>query len=60
MSGWVERWLLALTPGLALATVALGMRVGAGEKVRAAMVYGAPDAHAGTGQAWQLRRRYLS
>jgi hypothetical protein len=54
VSGWVERWLLALTPALALATVALGMRVGAGEKVRAAMVYGAPDAHAGTGQAWQL------
>jgi hypothetical protein len=54
VSGRVERLLLALTPAVALATVALGMRIGAGEKVRAAMVYGAPDARAGTGQAWQL------
>jgi hypothetical protein len=54
MSGRVERWLLALTPAVAMATVALGLRVGAGEKVRAAMVYGAPAAHAGFGQAWQL------
>jgi len=54
MSGQVERWLIALTPAVAMATVALGLRIGAGEKVRAAMVYGAPDAHAGTGQAWQL------
>ncbi|HEX8792871.1 MAG TPA: hypothetical protein VF765_18120 [Polyangiaceae bacterium] len=54
MSGRWERWLLALTPAVAMATVGLGLRVGAGEKVRAAMVYGAPDAKAGTGQAWQL------
>jgi hypothetical protein len=54
MTSRAERLLLALTPAVAMATVALGMRIGAGEKVRAAMVYGAPDARAGTGQAWQL------
>jgi hypothetical protein len=43
-----------MTPAVAMATVGLGLRIGAGEKVRAAMVYGAPDAHAGAGQAWQL------
>src|SRR5580658_2948708 len=35
----VERWLLALTPAVAVATVALGLRVGAPSKVRAAIVY---------------------
>lgn len=54
MTSRVERWLLVVTPAVAMATVGIGMRVGAGEKTRAAMVYGAPDAHAGTGQAWQL------
>ncbi len=54
MSVGLDRWLLAVTPAVAMATVGLGLRVGAGEKVRAAMVYGAPDARAGTGQAWQL------
>ena len=50
----VERLLMMATPAVALAVVVLGLRVGAGERVRAAMVYGAPDAHAGVGQAWQL------
>jgi len=49
-----ERLLIALTPAVAMAVVVLGLRVGAGERVRAAMVYGAPDARAGVGQAWQL------
>ncbi len=52
--GRVERLLMVLTPAVALAVVVLGLRVGAGERVRAAMVYGAPQSHAGVGQAWQL------
>jgi hypothetical protein len=35
----IERWLLALTPAVALATVALGLRLGAPSKARAAIVY---------------------
>jgi hypothetical protein len=52
--GRVERLLMVLTPAVAMAAVVLGLRIGAGEKVRAAMVYGAPDSRAGVGQAWQL------
>jgi len=37
----VERWLLALTPAVGLATVALGLRLGAPSTVRAALVYAA-------------------
>jgi len=50
----VDRLLIALTPAVAMAVVVLGLRVGAGERVRAAMVYGAPESRAGVGQAWQL------
>jgi hypothetical protein len=38
----VERWLLALAPAAGLATVALGLRLGAPGTVRAAVVYAAP------------------
>jgi hypothetical protein len=54
VSGRVEGWLLMATPMIAMATVALGLRFGAGDAVRAAVVYGAPASHAGTGLAWQL------
>ena len=54
MSARIERLLLVLTPLAAMATVALGLRVGAGSAVRAAVVYGAPVSGAGTGLAWQL------
>jgi hypothetical protein len=37
-----------------MATVALGLRIGAGSAVRAAMVYGAPESGARTGLAWQV------
>jgi hypothetical protein len=49
-----ERLLLLLAPAAAVATVALGLRVGAGSAVRAAVVYGAPASAAGTGLAWQV------
>jgi hypothetical protein len=49
-----ERLLLVVTPMIAMAAVALGLRVGAGHAVRAAIVYGAPRSNAGTGLAWQL------
>ena len=54
MSSRVERWLLLATPMAAMATVALGLRIGAGNAVRAAVVYGAPPSGAGTGLAWQI------
>jgi hypothetical protein len=50
----IERLLLVVTPAAAMATVALGLRVGAGSAVRAAVVYGAPASGAGTGLAWQV------
>jgi hypothetical protein len=50
----VERALLVATPMVAMATVALGLRIGAGSAVRAAVVYGAPLSSAGTGLAWQV------
>jgi hypothetical protein len=49
-----ERPLLIGTPAVALATVALGLRIGAGSAVRAAIVIGAPVSGAGTGRAWQV------
>jgi hypothetical protein len=49
-----ERILLVATPALALAAVGLGLRVGAGSAVRAAVVVGAPVSGAGTGPAWQV------
>ena len=50
----LERVLLVATPAAVLATVALGLRFGAGEKHRAAVVFAAPQSRAGTGLAWQL------
>jgi hypothetical protein len=49
-----ERLLLLVTPILAMAVVAVGLRVGAGSAVRAAVVYGAPPSKAGLGLAWQV------
>jgi hypothetical protein len=40
---------------LSIATLAIGLRVGAGESVRAAIVIGAPLPHGGGHLAWQLR-----
>jgi hypothetical protein len=50
----VERIVLLGAPAIALATVALGLRLGAPDAVRAAVVYGAPASHARTGLAWQV------
>jgi hypothetical protein len=44
-----------VTPAAALATVALGLRLGASNAVRAAVVYAAPRSDAGTGLAWQVQ-----
>jgi hypothetical protein len=49
-----ERLLVVLAPAAAVAAVALGLRLGAGSAVRAAVVYGAPASGAGTGLAWQV------
>lgn len=49
-----ERLLLVATPIVAVAAVALGLRIGAASAVRAAVLYGAPSSDAGTGLAWQL------
>jgi hypothetical protein len=48
-----ERILLVSTPAIAVATVALGLRIGAGSAVRAAVVVGAPASRSG-GLAWQV------
>lgn len=50
----IEHWLVVSTPMAAIAVVALGLRLGAPEGVRAAIVYGAPASGAGTGLAWQV------
>jgi hypothetical protein len=49
-----ERLLLLATPVAAIAAVGLGLRIGAGGAVRAAVVYAAPTSAAGTGLAWQI------
>ncbi len=49
-----DRLLLVATPIAAMAAVALGLRLGAGGAVRAAIVFGAPASRAGTGLAWQV------
>jgi hypothetical protein len=54
MSGRTPPLLMVLTPVVALAAVGLGLRLGAGDAVRAAVVTGAPASGAGTGLAWQL------
>jgi hypothetical protein len=49
-----ERLLLVLTPAVAMATVAVGLRLGARGDLRAAIVRAAPAAAGGTGLAWQI------
>ncbi len=49
-----EGILLVVTPIVAMTAVGLGLRVGAGSGVRAAIVLGAPASRAGTGLAWQV------
>jgi hypothetical protein len=50
----LQRALMVGTPIVAMAAVALGLRIGAGSAVRAAVVYGMPASNAGTGLAWQV------
>jgi len=55
----VKKTLLkVLPPIVAILTLMIGLRVGAGEAVRAAVVFGAPLGHAGpdgkTRLAWQM------
>jgi len=49
-----ERALLVVTPVGAVAAVAVGLGLGGHGGLRAAIVYGAPPATAGTGLAWQI------
>ena len=50
-----DRALIALVAATSIAMVAIGLRVGAGERVRAAVVMGAPLPRGGGRAAWQLR-----
>jgi hypothetical protein len=52
--GTGHRVAIVLTPILAIATLAVGMRVGARRTVHAAIVYGAPRAHGATAFAWRV------
>ncbi len=45
---------MVATPMVAIATLALGLTIGAPSAVRAAIVYGAPAARGGTARVWQL------
>jgi hypothetical protein len=45
---------MVATPVVAVAAVGLGLRIGGGDIVRAALVTGAPASSAGTGLAWQI------
>jgi hypothetical protein len=49
-----ERSLLVLTPAVAMAAVAVGLRLGARDGLRAAIVYGAPVAATARQLAWQV------
>ncbi len=49
-----HRIAIVVTPLLAIATLAVGMRVGASHAVHAAVVYGAPHARGARAFAWQL------
>jgi hypothetical protein len=49
-----ERWLLVITPFVAMTTVGVGLRVGAADPIVAATVYSAAESRAGLGLAWQL------
>ncbi len=53
MSSW-ERGAMVLTPLVAVATLAAGLRMGASPAVRSAVVYGAPPAAGHAGLAWQV------
>ncbi len=54
MKASAERWLLTLVPFAAMFAVALGLRLGAGDRLRAAIVFAAPSAGPGMGLAWQV------
>jgi|HubBroStandDraft_1064217.scaffolds.fasta_scaffold02364_2 hypothetical protein len=49
-----ERWLLVLTPFVAMTAVGAGLRVGASDAIAAATVFSAPVSRAGFGLAWQV------
>jgi hypothetical protein len=49
-----ETWAIVLIPVAAMATFALGLRVGAASPVRGALVYAAPPSAGRPGLAWQL------
>lgn len=51
----VRQVILVATPMVAAATLALGLRIGARDAVRAALVYSAPPAKARRGFAWQVQ-----
>lgn len=50
----MSRAVLAIVPLLIVIVVAIGLRVGAGEGIRAAIVYGAPRSGSGDSLAWQV------
>jgi hypothetical protein len=50
----LERTAIVVTPLVAMATLALGLKIGASRAVRAAVMYGAPPAGGRAGLAWQL------
>ncbi len=52
MSG--ARMLMVTTPFVAMLTLAVGLRVGASDVVRAAVVSGAPSSHGSTVRAWPV------
>ena len=49
-----DRGAMVLTPLVAVATLAAGLRIGASPALRAAIVYGAPPAAGHRGLAWQI------
>src|ERR1700722_6631093 len=49
-----ETWAIGFIPVAAMATFALGLRVGAASPVRGALVYAAPPSAGRPGLAWQL------
>ena len=48
------RGLMVVTPFLAIVTLGVGLRVGASDTVRAAVVQGAPSSHASNVRAWPI------
>ncbi|MGH7434239.1 MAG: hypothetical protein ACRENE_01025 [Polyangiaceae bacterium] len=53
VSRW-ERWLTVGTPVVAIATVGLGLEIGAKRALRAALVYAAPPARGASTVSWQI------